>query len=74
MAPLFMGEDDEPQGLMEVSVPGVRCVRSSASGDGVVGDAKSALVLRLVQAHVHPSAVLLVERVVGILSALLQQC
>ena len=41
-------------------------------GDGVVDDAKSALVVRLVQVHVHPSAVLLVPLLVGILSALLQ--
>jgi hypothetical protein len=41
--------------------------------DGFVGDAKSALVVRLVQAHVHPSAVLLVPRLVGITGALLQE-
>jgi len=39
----------------------------------VVGDAKSAHVVGLVQAHVHPSAVLLVPRLVGIPGALLQE-
>jgi hypothetical protein len=48
-------------------------VRGRASGDGVVGDAKSALVVRLVKAHVHRSAVLLVPRLVGIPGALLQE-
>ena len=62
------------KGAQEGKEPGVRCVRGHASGDDVVGDAKSALVVRLVQAHVHPSAVLLFPRLVGILSALLQQC
>jgi hypothetical protein len=46
--------------------------RSVACND--VGDAKSALVVRLVQAHVNPGAVLLVPRLVDILGALLQQC
>jgi hypothetical protein len=54
------------KGAQEGIEPGVRCVRGRASGDGVVGDAKSALVVRLVQAHVHPSAVLLVPCLVGI--------
>jgi uncharacterized membrane protein YvlD (DUF360 family) len=39
----------------------------------VVGDTKSDLVVGLVQAHVRPSAVLLVPRLVGIPSALLQE-
>ena len=60
------------KGAQEGKEPGARCVRGRASGEGVVGDAKSALVVRLVQAHVHPSAVLLVPRLVCILSALLQ--
>jgi hypothetical protein len=49
------------KGAHEGNKPGVRRVRGRASGDGVVGDAKSALVARLVQAHVHPSAVLLLH-------------
>ncbi len=39
----------------------------------VVGDAKSALVVRLLQAYVHPSAILLFPRLVGIPGALLQE-
>ena len=38
-----------------------------------VRDPKSALVEGLVQAHVHPNAVLLVPRLVGIPGALLQE-
>ena len=38
-----------------------------------VRDPKSALVVGLVQAHVHPNAVLLVPRLVGIPGALLQE-
>jgi hypothetical protein len=48
------------KGAQEGNKPGVRRVRGRASGDGVVGEAKSALVVRLVQAHVHTIAVLLV--------------
>ncbi len=62
------------KGAQEGKEPGVRCVHGRVSGDGVAGDAKSALVVRLVQAHVHPREVLLVPSLVGILSALLQQC
>jgi len=61
------------KGAQEGNKPGVSRVRGRASGDGVVGDAKSALVVRLVQAHVHPSAVLLVPCRVGIPGALLQE-
>jgi hypothetical protein len=61
------------KGAQEGNKPGVRRVRGRASGDGVVGDAKSALVVRLVQAHVHPSALLLVPCLVGIPGALLQE-
>ena len=68
------------KGAEEGNKPGIcrttqrGCVRGRASGDYVVGDAKSALVVGLVQAHVNPSAVLLVPRLVGIPGALLQQC
>ena len=48
-------------------------VRRSVACNDVVGDAKSALVVGLVQAHVHSSAVLLVPRLVGIPGALLQE-
>jgi hypothetical protein len=54
-------------------------VRRSVPCDGVVGDAESALVVRLVQEHVDPrlhspkGAVLLVPRFVGIAGALLQE-
>jgi hypothetical protein len=58
------------KGAEEGNKPGVG--RSVACND-VVGDAKSALVVGLVQAHVNPGAVLLVPRLVGIPSAL-QQC
>ena len=61
------------KGAQEGNKPGVRRVRGRASCDGVVGNAKSALVVRLVKAHVHPSAVLLVACLVGIPSALLQE-
>ena len=49
-------------------------VRRSVACNDVVAHAKSALVVGLVQAHVNPSAVLLVPRLVGIPGALLQQC
>ena len=37
------------KGAQESNEPGIRCVRGRASGDGVDGDAKSALVVRLVK-------------------------
>ncbi len=52
------------KGAQEGNKPGVCRVSGLASGDGVVGDDKSALVVRLVQAHVHPNNVLLVPRLV----------
>ena len=42
--------------------------------DSVVGDAEASLVVRLVQAHVDPSAVLLVPFLVGFAGAFLQEC
>jgi hypothetical protein len=60
------------KGAQEGNKPGVGGVCCRMACNGVVGDAKSALVVRLVQAHVHPSAVLLVPRLVGIPGALLQ--
>ena len=60
------------QGAQEGNEPGVCSVHWLASGDGVVGDAKSDLVVRLVQVHVHPNDVLLVPRLV-IPGALLQE-
>jgi hypothetical protein len=39
----------------------------------LLGNAKSAFVVRLVQTHFHPSAVLLVSCLVGIPGALLQE-
>ena len=62
------------KGAQECNKPSVRRVRGRVSGDGVVGDSQPALVVRLVQAHVHPSAVLLVPCLVGIPGALLQEC
>jgi hypothetical protein len=41
--------------------------------DGVVGDTETALVMRLMEPHVDPSAVLLVPCLVGISGALLQE-
>ena len=41
--------------------------------DGVVGDTETALVMRLMEPHVDPSAVLLVACLVGVLVALLQK-
>ena len=61
------------KGAQEGKEPGVRCVRGSESGDGVAGDAKSALVVRLVQTQVHLSDVLLVPCLVGIPGTLLQE-
>jgi hypothetical protein len=43
------------------------------TSDGVVGDTKTALVMRLMEPHVDPSAVLLVQCLVGISGALLQE-
>jgi hypothetical protein len=43
------------------------------TSDGVVGDTKTALVMRLMEPHVDPSAVLLVPSLVGISGALLQE-
>ena len=60
-------------GAEEGNNPGVGRIRRSVPCNDVVGDAKSALVVGLVQAHVHPSAVLLVPRLVGIPGALLQE-
>ena len=48
-------------------------VRRSVACNDFVGDAKSALVVGLVQAHVNPGAVLLVKHFVGIPGALLQE-
>ena len=61
------------KGAKEGKTPGVGRIRRSVPCNDVVGDAKSALVVGLVQAHVHPSAVLLVPRLVGIPGALLQE-
>ena len=61
------------KGAKEGKTPGVGRIRRSVPCNDVVGDAKSALVVGLVQAHVHPSAVLLVQRLVGIQGALLQE-
>jgi hypothetical protein len=41
--------------------------------DGVVGDTETALVMRLMEPHVDPSAVLLVPCLVGVSGALLQE-
>ena len=43
------------------------------TGDGVVGDTETALVMRLMEPHVDPSAVLLVPCLVGVSGALLQE-
>jgi hypothetical protein len=43
------------------------------TSDGVVGDTETALVMRLMEPHVDPSAVLLVPCLVGISGALLQE-
>jgi hypothetical protein len=41
--------------------------------DGVVGDTETVLVMRLMEPHVDPSAVLLVPCLVGVSGALLQE-
>ncbi len=43
------------------------------TSDGVVGDTETALVMRLMEPHVDPSAVLLVPCLVGVSDALLQK-
>jgi hypothetical protein len=43
------------------------------TSDGVVGDTETALVMRLMEPHVDPSAVLLVPCLVGVSGALLQE-
>jgi hypothetical protein len=43
------------KGAQEGKEPGVRRVCGRTSGDGGVGEAKSALVVRLVQAHAMPT-------------------
>ncbi len=45
----------------------------SVTSDGVVGDTETALVMRLMEPHVDPSAVLLVPCLVGVSGALLQK-
>ena len=62
------------KGAEEGNKPGVGRLRRSVACNDVVAHAKSALVVGFVQAHVNPSAVLLVPRLVGIPGALLQQC
>jgi hypothetical protein len=61
------------KGAQQGNKPGVGCVLCCFPCDCVVGNAKSALVVQLVQANVHPSAILLVPRLVGITGALLQE-
>ena len=53
--------------------PGVGRVCCRVPRDSVVGDAESSLVVRLVQAHVDPGAVLQVPFLVGFAGAFLQQ-
>jgi hypothetical protein len=43
------------------------------TSDGVVGDTETALVMRLMEPHVDPSAVLLVTCLVVVSGALLQE-
>ncbi len=62
------------QYLLQSCSRGGRGIAETCATSDDEAHSKSALVVRLVQAHVHPSAVLLVPRRVGILSALLQQC
>jgi hypothetical protein len=50
------------KGAQEGNKPGVGLIRRSVPCNGVVWDSESALVVRLVQAHVDPNAVLLVPR------------
>jgi hypothetical protein len=43
------------------------------TSDGVVGDTETALVMRLMEPHVNPSAVLMVPCLVGVSGALLEE-
>ena len=52
------------KGAQEGNKPGVGRVGGIVTGDGVVGDTKTALVMRLMEPHVHPSKVLLGPRLV----------
>ena len=61
------------KGAQEGNKRGIFCVCCITTGDGVVGDAKSVLVVQLVQTHVHLSDVLLVPCLVGIPGTLLQE-
>ncbi len=47
------------KGAQEGNKPGVGRVGGSVTGDGVVGDTETALVMRLMEPHVNPSTVLL---------------
>ena len=61
------------KGAEEGNNPVVGRIRRSVPCNDVVGDAKSALAVGLVRAHVNPSTVLLAPRLVGIPGALLQR-
>jgi hypothetical protein len=47
------------KGAHEGNKPGIGRVGGSVTGDGVVGDTGTALVMRLMEPHVNPSTVLL---------------
>jgi hypothetical protein len=61
------------KGAQEGNKPGVGRVGGSVTGDGVVGDTETALVMRLMEPHVDPIAVLLVACLEGVSGALLQE-
>ena len=61
------------ESAQEGDKPGVGRVCCGVPRDSVVGDAEASLVVRLVQAHVDPSAVLQVPFLVGFAGAFLQQ-
>jgi len=67
----FLGRASES--AQEGDKPSVCRVRRCVPGDSVVGDAEASLVVRFVQAHVDPSAVLQVPFLVGVAGAFLQQ-
>ena len=61
------------ESAQEGDKPGFGRVCCGVPRESVVGDAKSSLVVRLVQTHVDPNAVLQVPFLVGFASAFLQQ-
>ena len=61
------------KGAQEGNKPGIGRVGGSVTGDGVVGDTKTALVVQLMEQHVNPSTVLLGPRLVCVQEPFLEE-